>query len=190
MVHNVEGGVAAADHGDAYDLEFGIGVHVADGEARSLTIHIAAVALEEERIPGLEAGVRIPQLVQPVDIMPTLLELADVPVPGHVQGQSLLPLMLGHGQAIRPVAVTSPGLTDNTSRMGCTAITDAEWTLQYRCPDWPSELHHTAQDPAQLQNVIAQYPAEARRLHALYLDLLRGTGTAENRLSMVSTPPA
>ena len=36
------------------------------------------------------------------DIMPTLLELADIPVPEHVDGHSLLPVLRGEAEALRP----------------------------------------------------------------------------------------
>lgn len=43
--------------------------------------------------PGFNRGMQIPELVSQVDVMPTLLEAAGVPVPGSVQGRSLLPLL-------------------------------------------------------------------------------------------------
>jgi arylsulfatase A-like enzyme len=42
--------------------------------------------------PGLTGGVRLPQLVSHVDLPPTLLAAAGLPVPAEMQGRSLLPL--------------------------------------------------------------------------------------------------
>lgn len=42
---------------------------------------------------GLVGGRTMPEMVSIVDVLPTLLELADVPVPPPVQGRSLLPLL-------------------------------------------------------------------------------------------------
>lgn len=42
---------------------------------------------------GLGRGARVAGLVEFVDIYPTLAELAGLPVPGHLQGMSLAPLM-------------------------------------------------------------------------------------------------
>ncbi len=42
--------------------------------------------------PGLTGGVRLPQLVSHVDLPPTLLTAAGLPVPDAMQGRSLLPL--------------------------------------------------------------------------------------------------
>jgi N-acetylglucosamine-6-sulfatase len=47
------------------------------------------------RAPGLdaEAGARRPQMALNIDIAPTLLELAGLPVPGDMDGQSLVPVL-------------------------------------------------------------------------------------------------
>ena len=47
--------------------------------------------------------------VQDIDVMPTLLELAGVPVPGGVQGRSLAGAVMGHGEPPpRPALAASP----------------------------------------------------------------------------------
>ena len=46
------------------------------------------------RLPGGKKG-DIPQLVQNIDYAPTFLELAGVPIPADIQGESLLPLLKG-----------------------------------------------------------------------------------------------
>jgi len=45
--------------------------------------------------PGLNGNGRIEQLVSLVDLPPTLLDAAGLPVPGEMQGRSLLPLLQG-----------------------------------------------------------------------------------------------
>lgn len=48
------------------------------------------------RMPGLiPAGVQSEALVELIDFFPTFCELAGIPVPGDVQGQSLLPVLTG-----------------------------------------------------------------------------------------------
>jgi len=47
--------------------------------------------------PGLDGGGRIQQLVSLVDLPPTLLDAAGLPVPDEMQGRSILPLL--HGTA-------------------------------------------------------------------------------------------
>ena len=44
------------------------------------------------RGPGFDGGGRLPQLVSLIDLPPTLLDAAGLPVPGVMQGRSILPL--------------------------------------------------------------------------------------------------
>ncbi len=44
--------------------------------------------------PGMSRGVACNRLVETIDIYPTLCELAHIPPPAHVQGKSLVPLLL------------------------------------------------------------------------------------------------
>ena len=47
---------------------------------------------------GLRPGIAIPQLVSNVDVLPTILEAADLPVPARVQGVSLLRRLRGESE--------------------------------------------------------------------------------------------
>jgi arylsulfatase A-like enzyme len=134
------------------------------------------------RVPGGVQGARVDTLVQPADVMPTVLELTGLDVPQGLHGVSLVPAFHGRPVHQRPVIVTSPGLTGDPERPVCSAVTDGEWTLQYRGPRYPSELHHLPSDPFMLQDVYAQERAQAERLHRAYVDLLREVGTDETKL--------
>ncbi len=61
-------------------------------------------------LPGGPGARRSQAFAQPVDLMPTILELLGVPVPGIVQGKSLLPVFEGNDN-LRPFAVSAPGLS-------------------------------------------------------------------------------
>jgi len=116
--------------------------------------------------------------------MPTLLELTGLDVPPDLDGISLAPAFYGQPVPQRPVIVTSPGLTAAPDRPVCSTITDGEWTLQYRGPRYPSELHHLPGDPFMLRDVYARERAQAERLHRAYVDLLREVGTEEAKLAL------
>jgi arylsulfatase A-like enzyme len=59
------------------------------------------------RLPGgIEAGRRVPALTQPCDLLPTLAELFGL-TPGPVQGQSLVPLLRGQVESVRPHACSA-----------------------------------------------------------------------------------
>ncbi len=47
------------------------------------------------RGPGFDGGGRIRQLVSLIDLPPTLLDAAGIPIPEHMQGRSILPLVRG-----------------------------------------------------------------------------------------------
>jgi arylsulfatase A-like enzyme len=71
---------------------------------------------------GAEPGLRLAALTQPVDLLPTLLDLFGLPVP-EVHGFSLLPLVRGEKEAVHPYACA--GLQIGGA---------IEWAL--RSPDW------------------------------------------------------
>jgi arylsulfatase A-like enzyme len=141
------------------------------------------------RVPGGVQGARLDFLAQPVDIMPTILDLAGVPIPGVVHGQSLKPLFFGGALPQRPITVTSPGLTDDASSPVCSSITDGAWTLHYRGPNYPAELYDLEQDEAQEHNLHGERTEEAQRLHRAYLELLRRVGTSDAKISLREVLP-
>jgi len=79
--------VVTSDHGEEL-FEHGRTTHQQPYEE---TARVPLVA----RGPGLPAGARVPALVELVDLMPTVLDLLGLPIPAHVQGESLLPLVAG-----------------------------------------------------------------------------------------------
>ena len=133
-------------------------------------------------VPGTKFrhGERSNALVQPADILPTVLDLAGVKVPDGVNGRSMLPMLCrdGKGDNGRRLAVTSAKLIPANAapaweRGGYTTITDGTWTLMYGAAAQQSELYDTSRDPSQTRNLIGSHPAEAERLHAQYLEFLR-----------------
>jgi arylsulfatase A-like enzyme len=85
--------VITADHGEEL-LDHGFVGH-------SSTMHAATLYDEAIRIPlifslpgSLPAGPEINELVQQIDIMPTILDVAGIGAPAGMQGRSLLPLLL------------------------------------------------------------------------------------------------
>lgn len=60
-------------------------------------------------MPGTSAG-RTSSMVQPMDIMPTILDLAGSPIPATVHGKSFAKVILGKEQKHRDFAVSAPCL--------------------------------------------------------------------------------
>lgn len=77
--------IITSDHGEEF-LEHGKFTHV---QTYPETLHVPLIVVR----PGLEAR-RVEQVVESIDITPTLLELAGLPLP-PVSGESLVPLLTG-----------------------------------------------------------------------------------------------
>lgn len=76
-------------------------------------------------IPG---GQRFPQPVSLVDVLPTVLDLAGLPQPEVLQGQSLAPLLLGRPLEVRPVILDEFRVDEPTGEMiGNLEIVDGRW---------------------------------------------------------------
>jgi len=132
------------------------------------------------RCPGCPGGILSDSFVESVDVLPTCLEAAGLPIPPAVQGRSLLPLLRGE-------------TPDDWRQDTC-----AEWTFEYyraaremglppeKCRalllrneafsychfnGLPDLLFDLRRDPDELHNV-AEEPAYERTLHALKTRLL------------------
>ena len=152
------------------------------------------------RLPGeagkAAAGRRSKFLAQSLDLMPTMLELAGLPLPAGVRGTSLLPVVRGEAMPERPVVVTTSALDAATERVArhlggpTTSVTDGAWTLHYRGNRDPFELFHLPDDPAQERDLARSAREQARRLHALHLDLLAYAGVRSDVLALRNTLPS
>jgi arylsulfatase A-like enzyme len=99
----------------------------------------------------------------PIDYMsiyPTLCELAGLPVPAHVRGPSLVPLLRDPAAAWPHVAITSHG-------RGNHAVRDAHWRY-IRYADGSEELYDHRRDPQEWSNLATDpaSTAESTRLRA------------------------
>jgi arylsulfatase A-like enzyme len=127
---------------------------------------------------ALPRGLRVDATVQSIDVMPTILELARLPRPEGIQGQSLLPLMSGSDPASlgwkpRPAVaerahapIASDGEVDVD--VDSLAVVDGRWKLVWNTsrPDLKPEyeLFDHRQDPLDLNDVAPQHPEVVERL--------------------------
>ena len=123
------------------------------------------------RIPGIQPG-RRDSIVQPADLMPTLLDLVGVPGPEHCQGWSCAGVLSGTAAAHRQVAVSGAAIDVAAAQDAYLTVQDARWCL-IDYPD-PSrrELYDKRVDCGEEHNVIASHPQEAERLHRALLEFL------------------
>lgn len=107
-------------------------------------------------------------LCHAVDILPTLLEIADAPAPPDLQwdGRSLVPLLdPARTPANWPdrMLVTDSQRVRDPIKWKQTAVMSQEWRLING-----KELYRIKQDPGQQHNVIEAFPEQAARMIAFY----------------------
>lgn len=113
------------------------------------------------RWPGkIEAGRKIPQIAGVIDLLPTLADLADIPVASKkpLDGVSLKPLLLGKPEGWKERMIFSHWRRRVSVR-----------TQQFRL-DLKGNLFDMTEDPGQYKDVSAQYPEVTQRLKAAVED--------------------
>lgn len=104
--------------------------------------------------------------VQTIDLMPTVLELAGLPVPETAQGRSLVPLFAGDEPRLPP----RPAITEEQDRgIKMTSWVADGWKLiRFEGPPPESEiryeLYHHRDDPLNLEDVASDHPDVVERL--------------------------
>jgi arylsulfatase A-like enzyme len=145
-------------------------------------------------MPGAEPR-HVDHIVQPVDIMPTLLDMANAEPCQTTQGISLAPLLHGEEMETRDMAVTSPTIIHRGAGGTRVTVTTDEWTLicaqsrlfertgKDRSVDgfvhalggyeFESELYHNPSDPTCTSNIADAHPevvADLRRRLVRFLE--------------------
>ena len=144
--------VFVSDHGEEF------GEHGGGGHGRSLHREVTRLALGI-RAPGFAAR-RVVDPVHAVDLLPTLLELLDVPAPQiPMTGRSLVPAMRGVEPGLEPVGMLAQtslyrGALWTSYRLG-------RWKLfeQHRPGKEPlRELYDLDRDPLEREDVASLHP--------------------------------
>jgi len=194
-----------------YGFYAGPGRQGADGQYRSLfkspeTGRIVPALGEWYPCPIYNEVARVPLLVyvphaEPArsdalvtlpDLMPTILQLAGLEVPGTVQAESVVPLLEGRERRLHDFVVTTwpltnPGMrtrvVDDIERVirktSPSTISAEEWSLIYNFAGEPVELYHTASDPQQEKNVFENNKETAEQLHRKFVSFLEDLDTNE-----------
>jgi uncharacterized sulfatase len=117
----------------------------------------------------LAGGRSLPQLVSTLDVPPTLLDFAGVPVPSTYVGTSLRPLLEGKEQPGRPALYGA--LYRYKDRRGPSAPEKDVYALYARTERWKYVLYlKDVEDPEvyHLQTSFAEFPARTRGDRDLY----------------------
>jgi arylsulfatase A-like enzyme len=130
--------------------------------------------------PGIKPGDRSAFVYQ-TDLLPTLCDLAGVPIPAKADGRSLRPILAGQRAAVREVAATF--FMDQQF-----AVRDARWKLIQFPAHGRREFYDLEQDPHELRDLSAD-PAQAAHIAALAARLEQEKTAAGYRWPLPDTPP-
>jgi arylsulfatase A-like enzyme len=131
------------------------------------------------RAPGAAAnGQTTRSLAELVDLYPTLCELAGLPVPSHLEGRSLAPLLADPGRSVKDAAFSQfPRRHEGRDYMGYAVRTEqhryVEWVEKATGRTAARELYDEVRDPEENANLAAQ-PEQAAVIRALSERLWRG----------------
>lgn len=181
--------VVSADHGEEL-LEHGLIGHVStykEGHLHDELTRIPLIFWYPRRLP---AGHVVDDVVQCIDIMPSLLDLAGVDVPSGAQGQSLLPLLTDSpGWQSRPVFMETSGggYGANVEQYGrrVRAVRTERWKLVHYAPEDRQALFDLTGDPGETRDVQDDYPHVADSLGGALRSWIE---TSARRPSAAATP--
>ncbi len=166
--------ILSADHGTSFSHNYQAhaGQHLYEP-----IVHIPLII----KMPGKTRGGVIDMPVEQTDIAPTILEMADIPVPTWMEGRSLLTLIKGKPLEPRPVF----SMKLQTNRLfgypitnGTIAVWDGDYKLIYYLSETRSEedkkrlLFDMRSDPGETQDLSQQKTEITQKLMRLINDNL------------------
>ncbi len=151
--------IYTSDHGEM------LGAHQLHGKAAAVYEEIAHIPLivrpprlEANRAGSLSDGSRVQTLASHIDVLPTMLDLAGVPIPPIFEGGSLVPFLKGEEDPQRSVFVEFNRFAAQGDAMGgfhpMRAVVKGQYKLAIHLLDTTDELYDTAADPAECENRI------------------------------------
>jgi arylsulfatase A-like enzyme len=123
-------------------------------------LHVPLIA----RGPGIRAGSVPAQFVANIDLAPTFLDLAGLPIPDFMQGRSLAPLLRGEGPADWRTSIYyryyhDPGHHNTAAHLG--VRTETHKLIHYWKKD-AYEMFDLTQDPNEQRNLL-HFEADSRK---------------------------
>lgn len=172
-----------ADHGEEL-FDHGFIGHASTAVHATLYDEVLRIPLLLHAPSRIRAGVRVARPVRQVDVLPTLLELAGLPVPDGLHGVSLVPCIRGGSGAPASPALSESvlgGYQSTPEQLSVTlrSIRTREWKLICRQEPAgePCRLFDLRNDPGEardLARVLPERTARMRReLHARFAGLER-----------------
>jgi arylsulfatase A-like enzyme/Tfp pilus assembly protein PilF len=149
--------ILAGDHGEAFGekVEAGHGVFLYDG-----TMKVPLIFYAENHLP---AGLVIKPRVRLIDITPSILDMLNIPVPGEVQGTSLLPFINGKNTDDLSSYIETYFPRENYGWSELVGLVDGDWKY-IKAPK--EELYNLMADPEETNNAINKETKMATEMRA------------------------
>jgi arylsulfatase A-like enzyme/Tfp pilus assembly protein PilF len=162
--------ILLSDHGE------GLGDHGEQEHGLFVYEEAVRVPLIIKQEGNAGAGRRVADLVQHVDIVPTVLDFVKAPIPGSLRGRSLKPLLDGTGK-LRPPAVYSEALYAryHFGWSELTALTDE----RFRYIKAPREELYDLERDRQERDNLAEARPQARQAMRAALDAVAAGATIQ-----------
>ena len=112
----------------------------------------------------IASGLRVPAQVRGIDLMPTVLDLVGLPVPGDVQGASLVPLADGSESDLGLWAYSESLYPRN--HYGWSPLRSLRNGLLHFVSAPRPELFEVLDDPGEAKNLAPDRPGQVRQLQA------------------------
>jgi arylsulfatase A-like enzyme len=142
--------IFTSDHGESFEHDYF--THNTIHHYEQVT-HIPLIIKE----PDQNRGVIINDLTDQIDVPPTILDLAGIPVPSWMEGRSLLPLMRGKKLLSKNVYSMSFQKNPSTGELitkGTIAVWRGDYKLIHYLDQKKSLLFNITQDPDELNNLF------------------------------------
>jgi len=176
--------ILSSDHGESFSHGF-VG-HGYD-ELYEPLVHVPLII----KTPWNTKGQTIDMPVEQIDIAPTILEFADIPVPNWMEGRSLIPLLVvpkyrdqsREGKILEPRPLFSMQLIKNRTignypiTKGTIAVWDGDYKLIHYLEENKSFLFDLKADPDETKDISKEKPAIRQRLLKLMEDSLSNANT-------------
>jgi len=113
--------------------------------------------------PGVKEGTVVDDLVLLVDLFPTLMDMADLPKPEGLSGQSLMPLLTGKDADRRNWALSQ--YHSNMANTGAFMLRRGPWKY-VAYAGYDPQLFNLEKDPDELRNVASDRPEVVQKMDA------------------------
>jgi len=149
--------------------------------------------------PGFNGGGQVRQLVSLLDLPPTLLDAAGIPVPDHFVGRSVLPLLRRESvswpeEVFIQISESQVGRAIRTQRWKYSVRASPEMTLSTPAADSYVEdfLYDLTYDPHELTNLIHQQSHQevAAKMRERLLRCIENAGEGQPEIKLAERTPS